>query len=409
MRLSDINIRRAKPTEKPTKMWDGGGLYIEILPTGGKLWRYKYRFEGKEKLLALGKYPDVSLQEARRRHQEAREKLAQGIDPSAAKKAAKTAREGLLANSFEIVAREWFENWKLDKSEDHVKKNMSQLERDIFPYIGTTPVSDLKAPHVLEVCRRVEARGVIETAHRAKMVIGLVMRYAIATGRAERDPCPDLRGALKPIISKPHPTITEPSEIAGLLQAIDRYKGTAIVRTALALAPLVFVRPGELRNAKWKDFDLDEAEWVFEYSKQRVNLPAKRKLVVPLSRQAVAILRDLQPQTISEDYVFPGLRTGRPISDGTILKALRTMGYDTRTEICGHGFRAMARTVLAERLHFDPQVIERQLSHRTTERLGEAYDRAQFLDDRRKMMQAWADYLDGLKAGEAKEKSRKKP
>jgi integrase len=238
-----------------------------------------------------------------------------------------------------------------------------------------------------------------------KVVIGMVMRYAIATGRAERDPCPDLRGALKPVQTKPHPSLTEPSEVAGLLKAIDGYKGTHVVRCALALAPLVFVRPGELRKAKWEDIDLERKEWVFAYSKQRERAINKRKLIVPLSDQAVTILEEIKPLTDRGVYVFPGLRPGRPISDGTINKALRTLGYDTRTEITGHGFRAMARTVLAERLHIDSQWIERQLSHLTSERLGESYDRTQFIDDRRKMMQAWADYLDKLKAGEGEQKT----
>jgi len=402
MVLSDINIKRAKPSEKSYKVFDGGGLYIEIQPTGGKLWRFKYRFDGKENRLALGKYPDVSLQEARRRHHEAREKLAQGIDPSAAKKAMKAAKGELATNSFEAIAREWCETWKKDKSDSHTERTMARLEKDVFPFIGTRPVAEIKAPEVLNTCRRIEKRGAIETAHRVKTSISQVMRYAIATGRADRDPCPDLRGALQPVQPQPLPSLTDPAQVAELLKSIDSYKGTHIVRSALALAPLVFVRPGELRMAKWADIDIQKAEWVFLHSKQKTNIRVKRKLIVPLSRQAVAILKDLLPLTGNDEYVFPGLRPRRPISDGTINKALRTMGYDTRTEITAHGFRAMARTVIAERLHLDTQWIERQLSHRTSERLGESYDRAQFLDDRRKMMQTWADYLDRLKSGEIK-------
>jgi len=401
MALSDINIKRAKPTRKPQRMFDGGGLYLEIAPTGGKLWRYKYRFEGKEKLLSLGRYPEVSLQDARRRHFEARERLAQGIDPAATKRAAKDAKRELSESSFEIVAREWFANWKTDKTESHAEKTIRQLERDAFPFIGAIPVAELKAPDVLAVCRRVENRGALETAHRVKVIIGQAMRYAIATGRADRDPCPDLRGALKPVVTKPYASPTDPADVAGLLQAMDSYKGTHIVRCALALAPLVFVRPGELRNARWADIDLKNREWVFTVSKQRESSPVKRKLVVPLSRQAVAIFREIEPVSGDGEYVFPSLRPGRPMSNGTINKALRTLGYDTRTEITGHGFRAMARTVIAERLHLDPQWIERQLSHKTSESLGESYDRTQYLDDRRKMMQTWADYLDELKSGRA--------
>jgi integrase len=396
--LTDINIKRAKPAEKTYKMFDGGGLYIQIEPTGGKLWRYKYRFDGKAKKLSIGKYPDISLQEARKRHQEAREQLAQGIDPSVVKKALKTTGGGRAADSFEFIAREWFETWKVGKSEKHAEYTIARLEKNVFPYIGSMSAADIKAPEVLAVCQRMEKRGVLEMAHRIKVIISQVMRYATATGRADRDPCPDLRGILQTVQSKPLPSLTEPAEIAGLLQAIDSYKGTEIVRSALALAPLVFVRPGELRNAKWADIDIENAEWVFYYLKQRENIKDKRKLIVPLSRQAVAIFKDLHPLTGDGVYVFPGLRPGRPISDGTVNKALRTMGYDTRTEITGHGFRAMARTVIAERLHLDPRWIERQLSHKTNEILGESYDRTQYLDDRRKMMQTWADYLDGLKA-----------
>jgi integrase len=375
-----------------------------VQPSGGKLWRYKYLFNGVEKKISLGIYPDVSLQVARKRHQEAREQLAQGIDPSAARKAMKVASGEMAANSFEVIAREWFENWRKDKTESHAARTIVNLEKDAFPYIGSMPIALIKAPDVLATCRRIEKRGAVETAHRVRTTISQVMRYAVITDRAVRDPCPDLRGALQSVRAQPLPSITEPSEITGLLQAIDEYKGTFVVKSALLLAPLVFVRPGELRNAKWADIDIESAEWTFQYLKQRTNIGDKRKLIVPLSRQAVAILKNLHPVTGGGVYVFPGLRPGRPISDGTINKALRTMGYDTRTEITAHGFRAMARTVIAERLHIDTQWIERQLSHRTSEKLGEAYDRAQYLDDRRNMMQTWADYLDGLKAGKVKQR-----
>jgi len=277
MKLTDINIKKVKPGDKVRKLSDGGGLFLQIELTGGKLWRYKYRFAGKQKLLALGKYPDVPLQEARKRHQEARGQLAQGIDPAAAKKAVKTAKGELAANSFEVVAREWVETWKKDKTADHSKRTMTRLEKDVFPWMGRRPVAEIKAPEVLDICRRIEKRGAIETAHRVKVVISQVMRYAIATGRADRDPCPDLRGALQPVQPQPHPSLTEPAEVAELLRAIENYKGTQIVRSALALAPLVFVRPGELRAAKWEDIDLENAEWVFAYLKQRANIKVKRK------------------------------------------------------------------------------------------------------------------------------------
>jgi integrase len=401
MKLSDLKIKQARPTEKTQKIFDGAGLYLQVEPSGAKLWRYKYRFGGKEKLLALGKYPDVPLQEARRRHQEARGQLAQGIDPVAVKIATKTTKQELAKNSLDAVAREWFKVWKGDKAEGHIERTWRLLEKDILPYIGHIPVAEIKAPDVLKVCRRVQTRGVIETAHRAKATIGQVMRYAVATGKAERDPAADLKGALEAATSKHFPSMTDPQKVGELLRTISDYKGTQIVRCALALAPLVFVRPGELTGARWEDIDLKRKEWVFEYSKQRANKADKRTLIVPLSNQALAILKELQPLTGKGVYVLPGMRPGRPMNEVSINRALQAMGYCTQTEMCAHGFRAMARTLLAEQLRFDPQWIERQLSHMTKESLGESYDRTQYLDGRREMMQDWADYLDGLKAGKA--------
>ena len=391
MKLTDINIKKTKPREKTYKLFDGGGLFLQIEPTGGKLWRYKYRFDGKYKLLALGKYPDVSLQEARKRHQGAREQLAHGVDPMALKKARKLAGAERAANSFEVIAREWFQIWKEGKADSTVDRALGVLEKDIFPYIGNRPIAEISAPEVLSVCRRVEARGAIDTAHRTKEHISQVMRYAIATGRADRDPCPDLRGALKTAQTKNRPALTEPAQVAELLRAIDAYKGGPIVRTALRLAPLVFVRPVELRTAKWTDIDLNRAEWKYTVSK------TKTEHLVPLSCQAVEILRDIQTLTGEGEYVFAGVRPGRPMSDMTINRALQTMGYDTKTEITGHGFRAMARTLLAERLRVPEAVIEHQLAHKVPDTLGTAYNRTKFIDDRRQMMQAWANYLDGLR------------
>ena len=392
MKLTDVNIKKAKPGEKSRKLFDGGGLYLQIEPTGGKLWRYKYHFDRKEKLLSFGKYPDVSLQEARKRHQEAREQLTKGIDPAAAKKAQKIAGTERTANSFEVVAREWFEVWKVDKAECHYKKVIGRLEKDAFPYIGGRPIAEIDAPEVLRLVRRIENRGVCETARRVKENISQVMRFAIATGRADRDPCPDLRGALKSATVKHMPTLTEPDQVAELLRSIDGYRGGEIVRAALRFAPLVFVRPGELRAAKWADIDFDRAEWRFVTSK------TKTEHLVPLARQTMEILKDLHPLTGHAEFVFPNVRPGRPISDATLTRALQTMGYDTANDICPHGFRAMARTLLAERLRFPAEVIEHQLAHKVPDALGMAYNRTKFIDDRRRMMTAWADYLDGLKA-----------
>jgi len=313
MKLTDVNVKKAKPREKMYKLFDGGGLYIQIEPTGGKLWRYQYRFEEKRKLLSLGKYPDVSLQEARKRHMEAREQLAQGIDPSAVKKARKIAGKERAANSFEVVAREWFARWKDNKADYTIKRTLSILEKNILPWIGTRPVSDIKTPDVLAVLRRIEDRGFGETTRKTRDAISGVFRYAVQTGRTEYNPCDNLRGALKPVQVKNLPSITEPEKVAELLRAIDTYQGGPVVRAALRLAPLVFVRPGELRAAKWTDIDLDRAEWRFVTSK------TKTEHLVPLARQAVEILKDLYPLTGSREYVFPNVRYRFPSARCTIF------------------------------------------------------------------------------------------
>lgn len=392
-RMTDADARNAKAKNKAYRKFFGDGLYLEVTPSGGKLWRVKYRFGGIEKRLALGAYPVISLKEARAKTQEAKKYLSEGKDPGEVKKAAKAAIRTASENSFEAVAREWYARWKTDKAVSHTSKVIARLENDVFPWIGSVPVSEVSAPMVLSVVRRIEGRGVIETAHRAKENISMVMRYAIATGRAERDPCPDLRGALPPMKKTHMAAITEPVKVGELMRAIDQYAGSHIVRAALALAPLVFVRPGELRAAKWVDIDLDRAEWRYTASK------TKTEHLVPLARQAVEILRDLHPLTGRGELVFPGTVSGRSISDATINRALQRMGYNTKTEMTGHGFRAMARTLLAEELHEKPEVIEHQLGHKVPDTLGTAYNRTKFLKERMPMMQAWADYLDRLKKG----------
>jgi integrase len=393
MPLTDTAIRNLKPADKPFRTFDGGGLYLEISPTGGKLWRLKYRFNGKEKRLALGAYPIVSLKDARTRRDEAKKLLANEIDPGAAKKAKKTARFDRAANSFEIVAREWFEKWKVDKVKGHSCRVMVRLEQNVFPWMGGKPIAEVNAPDTLAVLRRVENRGAVETARRIKEHISQIMRYAIATGRATHDPCPDLRGALLPVTGKHFPALTDIREVAALMRTIDAFKGTYHVKAALALAPLVFVRPGELRSAKWVDINFEKAEWRYVVSK------TKTDHLVPLSRQAVAILRELHPLTGHSEYLFPGRDPKKFISNSTINAALVRMGYDTKTEITGHGFRAMARTLIAEELHYPPEVIEHQLAHRVPDALGTAYNRTKYLKERKAMMQEWSDYLDKLKAG----------
>ena len=391
MPLNDPAIRNAKPKDKPYKLADAKGLYLEVAPSGGKWWRLKYRFDGKEKRLSLGVYPDVGLKDARTRRDEARKLLADGVDPSENRKAQKSARADRAANSFEVVAREWHTKHAPNWTEHHSDRIIRRLERDIFPWIGGRPITEVTAPELLAVARRIEERGALDTAHRALQNCGQVFRYAISTGRAERNPVPDLRGALPPVKGEHFAAVTDPSKVGSLLQDIYGYQGTFTVRCALRLAPLVFVRPGELRKAEWADFDLDAGEW--RYVAPKTETPH----IVPLATQALAILRELQPVTGQERYLFPGARsTSRPMSDNTILSAMRRMGID-KNEMSGHGFRAMARTILDEELGFRPDFIEHQLAHAVKDPNGRAYNRTAHLSERKKMMQAWADYLDKLK------------
>lgn len=333
----------------------------------------------------------MSLKDARKSRDGARKLLSEGIDPSAARKARKTARTD--SNTFEAVAREWFAKQVPNWAPSHASKIIERLERDVFPWVGKQPIVDLSAPVLLAVLRRIEGRGAIDTAHRAHQNCGQIFRYAVATGRAERDPSGDLRGALAPAKHKHFAALIEPLAIGELLRAIDAFKGTLTVQSALRLAPLLFVRPGELRKAEWADIDLDKREWRYVVSKTQTDH------IVPLADQAVAILRDLQPLTGHRKHVFPGRDPKKAMSEAAINAALRRMGYDTRTEITGHGFRAMARTVLHEILGIKPEVIEHQLAHRVPDTLGSAYNRTLFLAERKAMMQMWANYLDKLKAG----------
>lgn len=405
MPLTDTAIRNAKPGDKPIRLFDAGGLYLEISPTGGKWWRLKYRYSGKEKRLSLGVYPEVPLagrkaknsgewvKGARDRRDEARQLLADGVDPGENRKAMKSARVERAANSLEVVAREWFAKYSATWAANHSDRIIRRFERDIFPWIGERPIAEVTAPELLAVVRRIESRGALETAHRALSNCGQVLRYAVATGRAERDPSADLRGALTPVKGEHFAAITEPKRAAELLRAIDGYQGTLTVSCALRLAPLVFARPGELRRAAWADIDLDAAEWRYTVTK------TDTAHIVPLSSQAVAILRELHALTGTGRYVFPGGRSAaRPMSDNAILAGLRRMGIG-KDEMSGHGFRAMARTILDEVLGVRPDLIEHQLAHAVRDPNGRAYNRTAHLPERRKMMQQWADYLDKLKAG----------
>jgi integrase len=391
--LTDTAIRKTKAMGKRVRLYDAGGLYLEVVPAGGRWWRLKYRFAGKEKLISLGVYPDVKLADARVRCAEARKLLADGIDPSVHRRAQRTARTEKAANTFEVVAREWFEKISPGWAPSHATRVLSRLERDVFPYIGGRPIGELAPPDILRVLQRIENRNVLETAHRVRTDIGAVFRYAIVTGRADRDAAADLRGALKSTNPEHFAAVTDPGTLGELLRALWGYQdGTPVVVAALKLAPMLFVRPGELRSAKWADIDLDAGEWKFTASK------TKTPHLVPLAPQAVAILRELQPLTGRGPYVFPSARSNqRPMSNNAVTAALRRMGIE-RAVTCGHGFRATARTLLDEVLGYRVDLIEAQLAHAVKDANGRAYNRTSFLPERRKMMQGWADYLDRLRA-----------
>jgi integrase len=397
------------------KINDGAGLVLEVRPNGAGWWRLRYWMAGREGMLSLGTYPETGLRDARQRRDEAKRQIAAGIDPSDARKAEKAQKERVreaqdLAEAglpgpgtFEHVAREWLTTVHLAKvSEGHAERTRIRFEQDAFPYIGRRPIAEIEAPELLMVLRKVIARGAIETAHRLKDACGQVFRYAIATGAATRSPAADLRDALPPVPARHLAAIVEPKRAAELLRAMGGYAGHPVTRAALALSALLFLRPGELRQLEWSWVDLDGAA---------VTIPAalmKRRKdekatgaphVVPLAPQAVALLKDLHPLTGTKRYVFPSLLTGeRPMSENTIRTALRRMGY-SNDDMTAHGFRAMARTMAAERLGIAPEVIEAQLAHAVTGPLGRAYDRTQYLEQRRDLMAKWADYLDRLKAG----------
>jgi integrase len=393
MPLSDTAIRNAKPGVKPAKLFDERGLFLLVTPAGGKWWRFRFAFGGKEKLLSLGVYPDVSLKDARSRRDAARKLLAEGIDPGEDRKTQKAVKQDRAANSFEAVTREWFGKFSSKWVNLHAQRVMRRFERDVFPWIGGKPIADVTAPDLLAVVRRIEGRGALETAHRALGDCRQVFRFAIATGRCTRDPSGDLRGALPPTNGEHFAAVTEPTQVAELLRVLDGYKGTFTVACALRLAPYVFVRPGEFRKAEWADIDLDTAEWRYTVTKTNT------AHIVPLATQAVAILRELHALTGSGSYVFPGARsTKRPMSDNAILAAMRRMGI-SKDEMSGHGFRAMARTILDEVLGVRPDFIEHQLAHAVKDPNGRAYNRTSHLPERREMMQQWADYLDKLKVG----------
>jgi len=391
MPLTDTAIRNAKPQDKQYKLTDEKGMYLLVNKTG-KYFRLDYRFGGKRKTYALGVYPNVKLQEARQKRDDARKLIANGVDPAQVRKVNKVIQFEQSENTFEAVAREWHTKYSPTWALSHAQKIIRRFELYIFPWLGNRPISDIRPPELLGVLRKIEKRGILETAHRAQQNCGQVFRYAISTGRAERDPSADLRGAIAPVKHGRMATITEPQKIGELLRAIDGYEGTPVAKCALNLAPLVFVRPGELRHAEWSEIDLDKAEWRIPAEKMKMNSPH----IVPLSKQAVALLKAIQPLSGQGTYVFPSIRTNeRPMSENTILAALRRLGY-TKEEMSGHGFRAMASTLLHEQ-GYSSHLIERQLAHAERNSVKAAYNYAEYLSDRKRMMQDWADYLDRLK------------
>ena len=390
MALTATTIKTCKPKDKAYKLTDGGGLYLLVSPSGGKWWRFDYRCQSKRKTLSMGVYPAISLKDARDRRDEAKKQLANGIDPAMVRKSQKHQQS--QPNTFEAVAREWHDKFKPGWSDTHASRLLRLLERDIFPWLGSMPVSDVSSPLLLQTICRIETRS-LDTAHRAMQNSGQVFRYAIATGRQQNDPTHALKGAIPPIRDNHFASITHPEQIGPLLRAIEGYKGEFITQSALRLGPLVFVRPGELRHAEWSEINLEIGEWRIPSEKMKMGQPH----IVPLARQSIVLLTDLQPLTGTGQYLFPSVRSlDRPLSENTINAALRRLGY-TKDEMTGHGFRSMASTLLNEQ-GWNRDHIERQLAHAERNKIRAAYNYADYLPERRKMMQAWADYLDTLKA-----------
>jgi integrase len=396
MALTDTFVKNAKHSGKPSgdKHSDGGGLYLHVT-TAGKYWRLAYRFYSKQKTLAFGVYPYISLLQARQQRDAARKQLALDIDPGQAKKEVKQATLTKAANTFKLVATAWLTDTAAERKPDTQSKVTNWLLRDVYPSLGSKPISAIAPRDVLATIRVIEARGAVDSAHRIKQLIGQVMRYAVSTGAAERDVTQDLKGALKVAVKTHHAAITEPKEAGALMRAIYSYQGYAVTVTALKLAPLVFVRPGELRHAEWAEIDLEAAQWRIPGSKMKMKVDH----LVPLCTQAIELLRSLQSTTGHGKYVFPSLRTGEaPMSENTINAALRGLGYAQNVHT-GHGFRAMTHTMLDEVLGERVDLIEHQLAHTVKDPLGRAYNRTSHIEARTAMMQRWADYLDKLRIG----------
>ena len=390
MPLTDTAVRGVKPAAKPQKLFDGNGLFLFITPSGTKSWRLKYRFQGREKLLTLGTYPQLSLKEAREACIAAKKSLSSGTDPSAERK----LRNKSAQTTFEAVAREWHANQKPGWTAGYAEDVMERIHKNVFPFLGSRPIGEITPPELLSVLRKIEARGAVDQAHRVRGICSLIFRYAIATGRAERDTAADLRGALKPRVVTPRAAITEPGAIGGLLRAIDDFTGTYTVKAGLQLLALTFLRPSEVRLGEWVEIDFKERLWRIPAKRMKMRLDH----VVPLSSQAVEILTRLHEISGDGRLMFPGLRSPqKAISDAAFVAALRRMGYP-KEEMCAHGFRAMASTLLNEQ-GYSADVIEKQLAHNPREKIRGIYNRAEYMPERRRMMQEWSDYLDKLRGG----------
>jgi len=389
--LTPLQISNAKVRENEYKIFDGGGLYLLITPSGGKLWRLKYRFHGKEHLLSLGSFSQITLAEARKERERAKALIVQGINPREERKEQQAERNKEKA-TFEVIAREWHERYLAQWTPRTADAVLAMLVRDVFGEIGSQPIAVINAPMLLTMLRRIEARGAVYTAHRVRGLCGQVFRYGVAIGRCERDPTGDLKGAIAPIKTTHRAATTDPKDLGPLLRMLDGYNKSLMVQSALRLLPMLFVRPGELRTMQWCDVDLEKGEWAYLITK--TDTPH----IVPLSRQPIEILRGLYKVTGDGRYVFQNGRSReRPMSDMAMNAAMRRMGIDTKSEQTSHGFRAVARTILDEVLNFRPEIIEHQLAHAVRDPLGRAYNRTAHLAERRQMMQAWADYLDALK------------
>ncbi|MGM0422871.1 MAG: tyrosine-type recombinase/integrase [Pseudomonadota bacterium] len=394
MKLTAKTVSHAKPKDRPYKLFDGGGLYLEVMPNESKLWRLKYRFLGKEKRISLGAYPLVSLSIARDKRDKAKKLLKEGMDPSASKQQTKRQAVRNAANTFQAVALEWHENQQGRWSDKHYQGVLHRLEVDVFPHIGAQPIASLEPPDLLDCLRKVEKRGALDLAGRVRQICGQVFRYGIQTGKCQRDPTSDLKGALKTRKTK-HFAAIDIKEIPEFLQAIKNNDARLYARTrrAIMLSLLTFTRPGELRQARWEEIDLEAKEWLIPAERMKM----KRDHIVPLSRQAIAILEEQKQETdiLNTDWIFPSqIRPKNPMSDGTVNVAIKKLGFKDR--MTAHGFRALARTTIREKLGYAPDIIEAQLAHKAAGPLGEAYNRAQFLDQRKDMMQEWADYIDAI-------------